>query len=348
MMIPGAARDGDEPRTGEMIRMSDPAEQDAPIDGLADSLRGRLHRGESPILRTQHEEYRLVREVGRGRSGIVYEALHGSPGRRVALRLLDPARFGRPIHLGRFLMDSYALSQLRHPEIATVLDAGDHEGRPFYVMPFVAGPRLDRVLDDRRRLDAPADPADDARAIRRVAATLQHLHDRGVLHLDIRPANLAMGAGGEVWVMNLAMPAAGDADAMDGLRYHAPERTRGRLDQRSEVYALGLTLYEMLTLRPAFDAADREQLIRRITQDGPPPIRHLRPTLSRDLATIVETAIAPDPARRYPTAAALADDLGRWLGGEPIRARRPLAPIRLARWARRNLATAAVALLARR
>lgn len=83
-------------------------------------------------------------------------------------------------------------------------------------MPFVAGPRLDRVLDDRQRLDAPADPADDARAIRRVAATLQHIHDRGVLHQDLRPANLAMGGRGEVWVMNLAMPAAGDADAMEG------------------------------------------------------------------------------------------------------------------------------------
>lgn len=104
----------------------------------------------------------------------------------------------------------------------------------------------------------------------------------------------------------------------------------------------------MLNLRPAFDAADRRELIRQITHADPTPIRRLMPTLSRDLATIVETATAPDPARRYPTAAALADDLGRWLDGEPIRARRPTAPIRLARWARRKLATAAVALLARR
>lgn len=106
--------------------MSEPAEKAAPVDDLAWSLRERLLRGQAPIFRTEKEAYRLVREIGRGDSGIVYEAVQGSPGRRVALKLLDLALFGRPIHLNRFLMDSYALTRFRHPEVATTLDAGVH------------------------------------------------------------------------------------------------------------------------------------------------------------------------------------------------------------------------------
>ena len=176
-----------------------------------------------------------------------------------------------------------------------------------------------------------------------VAEALAYAHGQRILHRDIKPSNLLLDARGNVWVADFGLAKASDGedlthtgDVVGTLRYLAPERLRGQSDPRGDVYSLGLTLYELLTLRPAFDAADRERLIQQVTQGEPPRPRQLEPGVPRDLETIVLKAIAREPAHRYATAGALAEDLQRFLEGRPIRARRVSAAERFWRWCKRN------------
>nr|WP_303652931.1 protein kinase [Paludisphaera mucosa] len=352
----------------------------------------------------------MLREVGRGGMGVVYEAEQVSLGRRVALKVLAPWLRASPHQVQRFLREAKSAARLQHPDIVPIFGVGEHEGRHYYAMQFISGHGLDRVLDDVRRLKSPAPTSEHDHELTRAAAwtqldgetrpsagggrrgvlaggspspsptpgrvdsatpvdapdagyrravaeivvhaaeALQYAHDQRMLHRDIKPSNLLLDENGKVWVTDFGLVKAVDGEDLTGtgdivgtLRYMAPERFRGRCDVRSDVYSLGLTLYEMLALRPAFEAADRQYLIHQITQEEPEPIRRVLPTLPRDLATIVQTAIAPDPEDRYATAGRLAEDLGRWLRHEPIRARRSAPHERLAKWARRNPAVAALA-----
>src|SRR5262249_27048006 len=162
-----------------------------------------------------------------------------------------------------------------------------------------------------------------------VAGALDYAHKQGILHRDIKPSNLLLDARGTVWVTDFGLAKAEDAeelshtgDIVGTLRYMAPERFTGWSDPRSDVYGLGITLSEMLPLRPAFHESNRAQLVERITRDDPPPLRKLDRSIPRDLETIVLKAIAKEPTRRYRTAGELADDLRRFLAGEPVRARR--------------------------
>ena len=168
-----------------------------------------------------------------------------------------------------------------------------------------------------------------------------------MLHRDIKPSNLLLDLDGTVWVTDFGLAKADDSDdlthtgdMLGTLRYMPPEAFEGKSDARSDVYALGLTLYELLTLRPAFDERDRNKLIKQVTTGDPPRLRKLRPDVPRDLETIVQKAIDRDPARRYPTAGALADDLQRFLDDRPIPARRATELERLWMWARRRPAMA--------
>jgi WD40 repeat protein len=189
-----------------------------------------------------------------------------------------------------------------------------------------------------------------------VADALEHAHRQGVLHRDVKPSNLLLDARGTVWVTDFGLAKADDqpnlthpGDVLGTLRYMPPEAFDGQADARGDVYALGLTLYELLALRPAFDEADRPKLVKQVTAATPPRLGRLAPAVPRDLATVVEKAIDRDPARRYPTAGELAADLQRFLDDVPIRARRVTAVERLWRWGRRNPViaglTAAMALL---
>ena len=182
-----------------------------------------------------------------------------------------------------------------------------------------------------------------------VAEALAYAHGQRILHRDIKPSNLLLDTRGNVWVADFGLAKASDGedlthtgDVVGTLRYLAPERLRGQSDPRGDVYSLGLTLYELLTLRPAFDAADRERLIQQVTQGEPPRPRQLDAGVPRDLETIVLKAIAREPGHRYATAAALAEDLQRFLEDRPIRARRVSWAGRLLRWGRRNKAVAAL------
>jgi eukaryotic-like serine/threonine-protein kinase len=176
-----------------------------------------------------------------------------------------------------------------------------------------------------------------------VAQALAYAHAQGIVHRDIKPSNLLLDDNGTVWVADfgLAKMVGADDATHSGfiagtLRYMAPERFSGKGDARADIYALGMTLYELLSLRPAFEENDRTSLIRLVTQEDPPRLRKLNRKLPTDLETIVHTAIAREPARRYATAAALAEDLQRFLDGRPSRARRVGVIERSWRWCRRN------------
>ncbi len=159
-----------------------------------------------------------------------------------------------------------------------------------------------------------------------VAEALEYANRQGVLHRDVKPSNLLLDPKGNVWVADFGLAKAADAedlthsgDIVGTVRYMAPERFAGKCDARSDVYALGLTLYELLALRPAYAAADRHELMRRVMNEEPERLRSLVPHLPRDLETVVHKAIDREPARRYATAAALAEDLQRFLDDRPIR-----------------------------
>jgi WD40 repeat protein len=191
-----------------------------------------------------------------------------------------------------------------------------------------------------------------------VARALEYAHRQGTLHRDIKPSNILVDGLGTAWVTDFGLAKAAEdedltrsGDLVGTLRYMAPERLRGKADARSDVYALGLTLYELLSLRAAFDGTDHDQLIYQVMQTEPPRVCRLVPSLSRDLETIVHKAIEKNPDDRYQTAAMMAEDLRCFLEDQPIGARRVGSTERIARWARRNpwlagLCLAVVVLLA--
>ncbi len=185
-----------------------------------------------------------------------------------------------------------------------------------------------------------------------VADALEHANRHGILHRDIKPSNLLLDSHGTVWVTEFGLANSGETDDLmhagdivGTIRYMAPERFWGQCDARSDVYSLGLTLYELVALQPAFEASDRSALIQRIMHDSPERLKKLAPGVPRDLETIVTKAIERDPTRRYASAEALAEDLRRFVKGQPIRARRVSPAERLARWCRRNMALAAFGLV---
>ena len=186
-----------------------------------------------------------------------------------------------------------------------------------------------------------------------VADALEYAHKQGVQHRDIKPSNLLLDTQGTVWVTDFGLAKADDqqnlthtGDILGTLRYMPPEAFEGKTDARSDVYSLGLTLYEMLAFRPAFDEKERNRLIRQVTQEEPARLGKLNRHVPRDLQTIVHKAIDKDPKQRYGSAGALAEDLQRFIEDEPIKARRVSRTERLWRWCRRHPAQAAASLLA--
>jgi serine/threonine protein kinase/Tfp pilus assembly protein PilF len=345
----------------------------------------------TPSTRPTLGDYRIVREVGRGGMGVVYEAEQLSLCRRVALKVLPFAAALDPPRLARFKLEAQAAAQLHHTNIVPVYSVGVERGVHYYAMQFIEGRSLAEVICDLRGPQAEADtvardlteghstqpsPAASARLspsptrgrdLVRTAAglaiqaalALEHAHRSGVLHRDIKPANLLIDHSGRLWVTDFGLARLGDeanltlsGDVLGTLRYMSPERASGsRLgyDQRADVYSLGVTLYELLTLCPAFDGQDRAQLLRRVANEEPRPPRALAPAIPADLETILLKAIAKEPASRYATAQEFADDLSRFLEHRPIRARRPSLLERAAKWSRRHAgatgAAAAVLLL---
>lgn len=417
-------------------------------------------------------DFRILREVGRGGMGVVYEAEQESLGRRVALKVLSGHSLIDGEQVRRFECEARSAARLHHTNIVPVFGVGQQDGLHYYVMQFIQGQGLDEVLAELKRLravthqqavtavsgaaagfpaaahsavtavaellltgefqigasprdaghgtssvagaeagrdqpdlrqdalpasDAPvvalpthrrgSAPATDdeehaggtptpqpcerladssvtlpgaselstvvkseyqyARSVARigvqVAGALGYANSQGILHRDIKPSNLLLDLKGTVWVTDFGLAKASGGndlthtgDIVGTLRYMAPERFHGDCDARADVYSLGLTLYELLALRPAYDEHDRQRLIQLVTQEQPQRLRKLNPAAPRDLATIIHKAIAREPDDRYTTSLALAEDLQRFLDDKPIRARRIRPVERLMRWGHRN------------
>jgi WD40 repeat protein/tetratricopeptide (TPR) repeat protein/serine/threonine protein kinase len=405
-------------------------------------------------------DYRILREVGRGGMGIVYEAEQESLGRHVALKVLPAHALLDARHLHRFRREARAAARLHHTNIVPVYGVGEDDGLHYYVMQFIQGLGIDQVLVELKRLRqtkaAPAgqgqvngapvvsaaavaqslltghftptisppaeareesdedeavpgartrmpagmatgqagpspstpSPGNDpsgvgsassssihlpgqpqntslsgsgghywqsvARIGLQVADALAYAHAQGTIHRDIKPSNLLLDTQGTVWVTDFGLAKAiadqdnltHTGDIVGTLRYMAPERFQGKSDARGDIYGLGLTLYELLAFRSAFEESDRNRLIHQLTHEEPPALRKLNPQVPRDLETIVHKALARDPGHRYATAAELADDLRRFVEDKPIRARRVSRVEHFWRWCRRNPALASLSALA--
>jgi WD40 repeat protein/serine/threonine protein kinase len=392
-------------------------------------------------------DYRIIREVGHGGMGVVYEAEQVSLGRHVALKVLPKSLLPDARAKQRFEREAKAAAKLHHTNIVPVFGVGEQDGMPYYVMQFIQGLGLDEVLDELKKLqcagattgpfaggevrgsrrelsavqvarslltgefqgtndqdgageavaprdaahqedqgaDAPRPPAfsdsftrssssvvlpgrgrDGSQSKHRkptywqnvasigvqVAEALEYAHKQGIKHRDIKPSNLLLDTQGTVWVTDFGLAKADDqqnlthtGDILGTLRYMPPEAFEGRSDVRSDVYSLGLTLYELLAFRPAFAEKERNRLIKQVTHEEPARLRKLNRSVPRDLETIVHKASDREPGRRYQTAADLAADLQRFLNDEPIQARRVSAWRRAVLWARRRPAAAALLLV---
>ncbi|HEX3601070.1 MAG TPA: protein kinase, partial [Lacipirellulaceae bacterium] len=331
-------------------------------------------------------DFRIIRELGQGGMGIVYEAEQISVGRQVALKVLPFASMLDERRLARFRNEVRAAGQLHHTNIVPIFAVGSDRGVHFYAMQLIAGQTLADIITNlrrARRLDdigpVPPDSAgvvsangDTARAalstVRakdsvafyhtvaqlgiQAAEALEHAHTCGVVHRDIKPSNLLIDERGSLWLTdfglayvesdsNLTMT----GDLLGTLRYMSPEQTLGSrvvLDHRTDIYSLGATLYELVTLSPAFDATERMKLLRQINDQEPLAPHHIDPAVPADLETIVLKAMSKDVASRYASGQHMADDLRRFLDNKPIQARRPSIIERGRKWAARHAALVAI------
>lgn len=385
-------------------------------------------------------DFRILREVGRGGMGVVYEAEQVSLGRRVALKVLQHRDLPEASHRVRFQREARSAARLHHTNIVPVFGVGEEGELSYYVMQLIKGVGLDQLLDELRQLkrakssgqnrehrigtrssvdskdgqqnqlaqtvlvgafaipqtelshDASdgqsepkvvpnskteaeqsdqhssatlieegtyfSGPTGSSRSTRQrtywgsvariglqVAEALQYAHEHSILHRDIKPSNLMLDSSGTVWVTDFGLAKAMDqqdltntGDILGTLRYMPPEALYGQSDQRSDVYSLGITIYEMLALRPAFEDSDRHSLMRQVADHTPARLDQVDPEIPRDLVTVVHKCIERDPGHRYQTAGELAKDFDHFLNDEPITARRVSSVERLVRWSRRNRA----------
>jgi tetratricopeptide (TPR) repeat protein/predicted Ser/Thr protein kinase len=300
-------------------------------------------------------EYRIVREIGRGGMGVVYEAEQEALGRRVAIKVLPGSVLANSATRERFRREAQAAARLHHTNIVPVFGVGECDGQCFYVMQLITGRGLDQIIrsgEGRESLWWRT----VARIGSGVADALACAHAQGILHRDVKPSNLLLDERGTVWVTDFGVAKLVEeanltqsGDLVGTLKYMPPERFAGQTDARGDIYSLGATLYELLTLRSAFPDTTPYHLIHLITYDAPTPPRKLNPDIPRDLETIVLKAMSRFPSHRYQTPEELAEDLRRFLDDRPILARRIGPAERVWRWCRRNpalaAATAAVFLL---
>jgi WD40 repeat protein len=295
-------------------------------------------------------DYELLEVIARGGMGVVYKARQVSLNRLVALKMILKGELAAPRDVARFRAEAEAAANLDHPHIVPIYEVGEHDGQQYYAMRFIEGTALTR----RPRADA----RKEAGLVATVARAVYHAHQHGVLHRDLKPSNILVDPAGVPYVADFGLAKRVDADhsltepgAVVGTpRYMAPEQAAARKDLTvaADVYSLGVVLYERLTGQTPFGGETPLEVLRQVREAEPPRPSAIIPGLNRDLETICLKCLEKDPANRYGSAAALAEDLERWRRGEPITAR-PVGKVERAwRWCRRNPAvaslTAAVAL----
>jgi serine/threonine protein kinase len=358
-------------------------------------------------------DFQIMREIGRGGMGIVYEAMQLSLGRRVALKVLPFAAAFDNKHLQRFHNEAQAAAQLHHTNIVPIYYVGSERGVHFYAMQLIDGHSLAVVIKQIRQqmrpeqgkensLPAAARPDENgknhlttpystvlplpgkhaesetvapvavalstqrtsrherfysaaARYLLQAAEALEHAHQFGIVHRDIKPANLLVDGTGRLWITDFGLAQfRADAgltrtgDLLGTLRYMSPEQASGQrvlLDHRTDIYSLGATLYELVTLEPLFAEQDHQALLYQIVHDEPRAPRSIDKSVPVDLETIILKAVAKNPADRYATAQDFAADLQRYLEDKPIRAKRPSWMERSRKWSRRHPSVVAAAVV---
>jgi WD40 repeat protein/tRNA A-37 threonylcarbamoyl transferase component Bud32 len=295
--------------------------------------------------------YEVLGELGRGGMGVVYRARDTRLNRTVALKMVLAGAHADPRDLVRFLAEAEAVAAVEHPHVVRVFGYGEHDGRPYMALEFCDGGSLAGRISRSGRLT----PKEAAAVVAAVARGVQAAHDLGIVHRDLKPANVLLTAppgepaASAAWVpkvtdFGLAKRGGGSGltqtNAVMGTpAYMAPEQAKGQtkfVGPAADIYALGVILFECLAGRPPFDADDTIALILKVVEDDPPPLSRFAPAVPWDLDVIARKCLAKEPRERYPTAAALADDLDRWVRGEPISARPTTPAQRVWLWVRRN------------
>lgn len=290
-------------------------------------------------------DYELMEEIGRGGMGVVYKARQKSLNRAVAVKMLQHGRFSEAGLVRRFRLEAEAAAHLEHPNIVPIYEIGEHDGQPFYAMRLIEGHSLDRELERGR---TPMPPARAARLIATIARAVHHAHQLGVLHRDLKPHNVLLDGSGEPHLTDFGLArtlestraaALAQSGTISGTpSFMAPEQAAGSgaITTAADIYSLGVMLFMLLTGRPPFVGATPVETLRMAMVEEPPQPRTLRPTLPRDLETICLKCLRKEPACRYGSAEALADDLDRWWRREPILARRVGGVERTWLWCRRQ------------
>jgi serine/threonine-protein kinase len=292
--------------------------------------------------------YGVEAVLGRGGMGVVYKARHLRLNRTVALKMLLAGAYATPHERARFQREAEAVAGLRHANVVQVHDVADHEGRPYFTMEFVEGGSLAQKL-----AGTPQPARQAAGLLATLAGAVQVAHQGGVVHRDLKPANILLTGDGTPKIADFGLARhvdGGPTLTLSGARlgtpsYMAPEQVIGKagtLGPAVDIWALGAILYELLTGRPPFRAETALETERQVIAEEPVPPSRLNTKVPLDLETICLKCLRKDPARRYPSAAALADDLQRFLRGEAIVAR-PAGPLeRLGKWVRRRPSAAAM------
>jgi WD40 repeat protein len=280
--------------------------------------------------------------------GVVYKARHLRLDRLVALKMIPAGKDTGAHELNRFKTEAEAIARLRHPHIVQVYEVGEHDGQPFFSLEFCPGGSLDKKL-----AGTPLSPSEAARLVETLARAMQSAHQARVIHRDLKPANVLLAADGSPRITDFGLARKLDdvgqtqtGAVMGTPPYMAPEQARGESKAATwatDVYALGAILYECLTGRPPFKASNPVDTLLLVLTEEPVPPRQLQPTVPADLETVCLKCLAKEPARRYASAVALAEDLARFRRGEPIAARPVSGWERGVKWVRRNPVVAALA-----
>jgi len=306
-------------------------------------------------LRRRFGDYELLEEIARGGMGVVYRAKQLGLNRTVAVKMILSGQFASEGELQRFRSEAEAVASLQHPSIVAVHEVGEHDSQLFFSMDYVEGPNLAQLVRD-----GPLASVRAAQCVKAVAEAIQYAHERGILHRDLKPSNILLDAQGRPHVTDFGLAKQLDDSQLSTLNsqltitgqvlgspnFMPPEQAAGSrkdVGPASDVYSLGAILYHLMTGRAPFLADSVTATLRLVAETEPAPPRLLVPNVPRDLETITLKCLEKDPRRRYASASELAEELGRFLRDEPIRARAVSGGEKAWRWRRRNPALAGTA-----